>query len=1063
MKGIATENDSPVRALTRRFADEGEVRAELENNLRGGTLWVPLAEGDATGARAAVEVTLVLPDGGVLDGLKGTVSCIVPGGVVVGLEALPEHVIAALEPIGASGRAAPARAEPAAAEPAAAEAATAEPATVPAMAVVTPAPESRPSSADLPGSTPFADGADDDQDVTQRSIPAATVPAPAAATGPGGLGAPAIPEDPTEPPPFFIPDGVVDADATRPSIRAASSGIAEVADALAPGFSTPAASNAGEGSATPVPNGTPPHEETHALEEASGGTDLDFTTKIPAAKMHADASHDIPRPGDSDPVPSLLASDRSAWEEPAETDWEIGLPAEKVPAVTAPPEGAAPEAGTDERGADPEAGPSPSATAPGSPSEPPVIEPGPPRLTVQFKSTLDLKLVWDAEISAGRLTVTTTEARAEGEHVDVRLVLPGGAEREVTGTVTSQLSTGMLVTLDPLDEQTSDAIRAAAQPELAAAVAAVAAAPVTFAQASTARHELVMPFAALGDFKREFETNIRKGGVLVPTSDVPPLRARVQVVFSLMGGKREVRLEGECVFHTPGGAGVQLAAIPPETQREIDALLAAASVVPRAPDPTPEPSRAAPATPAVVVTPPPPPPVASPNAAAAATPADRDPLQDVPALDTPKNPAPRPRRPTPTLAPAGQPFEGDLVEVLREAEVEGEARVEGQVGGSASWLKVLANLQTERATGILSVERGGETKRFLFYQGRPVDSIGDPPRHDESLLSVVRKHQLLKPGPFRVLERAVDGAEEEFEAVAKCGIWNAEEHDRARRWQLLERCADVFAWERGRYRFDPEGDRSWARPTRGVLVGHIILHGVRSYIRASGEDLSRIMRPALDRALVIVPDTGFEPGKLGMSDKELRFWADIDGKKSLRSLVQVSPLGGAQTYQVVFALCRLGVLAFAGAPAPKAPEDPAAGMKAKLADMKTRDPFARLGLSWMASGPQIRQAWDRMREELAATVRQGGPSAEPARAMLVLGEEAYGQIADERPRRLMRLKLIEDPDRIEASAAMLAEKADILHLRGDVAGAKTTIQMALDLSPGNEAFRKLASKFEAAR
>ncbi|HVO31561.1 MAG TPA: DUF4388 domain-containing protein, partial [bacterium] len=514
------------------------------------------------------------------------------------------------------------------------------------------------------------------------------------------------------------------------------------------------------------------------------------------------------------------------------------------------------------------------------------------------------------------------------------------------------------------------------------------------------------------------------------------------------GGKREVRLKGECVFHTPGGAGVQLAEIPASTKIEIDALLAAAATAP-----------AAESKPAVVTPPPPPEAASAPAPAAARAPAGAPPAR-APATASPAVVGARTSAST-DLAPAGDPFEGELVEVLREAEVEGEARVEGQVGGRASWLKVLARLQTVRATGVLTAERKGEVKNFLVYQGRLVDSEGKPPRHDETLFAVCRKLQLLKPGPLRILEKALDSAKgmDEFDAAAAAGIFNAQEHDRARRWQLNERASDVFAWEKGRYRFDPQGDRSWGRPTSGISAGQVILHGVRSFIRASGEDLARVMQPAMDRALTVVANSGFEPGKAGMSDKEIRFWADIDGKKSLRALLQTSPLPQSQAQRLVFALARLGVLAFAGAPVAKAKEDPAEAMRARLSDIRGRtDAFARLGLSWMASGQQVKAAFEQLRREYGDIVRAGGPQAAVAKDILTVLEGAFREVSDERLRRAVRLKVVGDPARIEASAEMLAEKADILHLRGDPSGAVSTLQMAIDLDPANEAVKKVAAK-----
>ena len=86
----------------------------------------------------------------------------------------------------------------------------------------------------------------------------------------------------------------------------------------------------------------------------------------------------------------------------------------------------------------------------------------------------------------------------------------------------------------------------------------------------------------------------------------------------------------------------------------------------------------------------------------------------------------------------------------------------------------------------------------------------------------------------------------------------------------------------------------------------------------------------LDNYLAMLPATGFEPGRVGMADKELRFWSDIDGKKPLRALLQTTPIPVSQTYRIVFALCRLGVLALGGGPTQRAKEEPADVFRRRL-------------------------------------------------------------------------------------------------------------------------------------
>ena len=89
---------------------------------------------------------------------------------------------------------------------------------------------------------------------------------------------------------------------------------------------------------------------------------------------------------------------------------------------------------------------------------------------------------------------------------------------------------------------------------------------------------------------------------------------------------------------------------------------------------------------------------------------------------------------------------------------------------------------------------------------------------------------------------------------------------------------------------------------------------------------------------------------------------------------------------------------------------------------------------------------------------EGGTAADAAKAVLAVCEEAYRALIDPRARRTARMKLIDDPSRIEASAEMLGEKAELLAMRDDKPGAIAAIQMALELIPGDPKLQSIGSK-----
>ena len=1015
--------------LTRRFGTKDEARSEAETNLSAGSLWVPLVASDGGPAAAdrpallrAVAVTLVLHDGAALEALKGRVSCVAPEGIAVVLDDLPPaalltrllgghgpapHAETALAPEDVPPLPPGIGADPApfgAPEPTAAVPGPA------AVAFDTPAAPAAQGEGATSGEDVFPAAKPRVESRAEPVLPAPTPAMPASEEtlpAPKGNGA-------------AVPSLTNDAD--LPEARPVSTGAppdpGDLAAMLAPPPDAPA----------PAPVPASSESDLPALREVA---------EFPAVRNAA-------------PV-SAIADAASLF---GDDDGGLGLPALKsgleLPAVKEP---AVPFA-------EPSGVPARDETS------------NKPAFPVRFADPAELERAWQGELAAGRVLVPVEgDPPALDTRVEVTLLLPETGALVLEGTVVHRAAGGAGVRLD-LDSTTraliESALPAAGSAEPPRASPGPAEAPDASARepspprrptpelrtATTGKSEVVVAFDSLVDFRREYETNIRRGGVMVPTPDRPPVRSRLDVVFSLLGGKREVRISGEVVLHGPTGIGVQLGEIPEGTRMEIDALLAAAAPAERRASRPPE------QAPAVA-------------AAAAASTAAMAPA--VPAAPPPGIGMGAPvSGARPGFTPAGEKFEGDLVEVMREAEVEGEAGTGDALGAKASWLKVLAYVQATRSTGVLKASRKAETKTFLVFQGRILDAKGEPARDDESMLRVIRKHNLARPGVMRILEKALDklvqGAAsgmrgDEVAALQATNVWSPAEIDRARRWQVLERASEVFAWERGRFAFDPNGDRTWARPTPGVPFGHVILHGIRSYTRASGEDLARVLRSGVDRAVRIVPNSGFEPTRAGMSDKELTFWADIDGKKTLRQMLATTPIGQTQTYRLVFALCRLGVLALergaAGESRGGGGESRADALRARLSEMKKRDLFGRLGLSWMSAAPQVQAAWDALRRDMDSEVRAGGESGAAAREVLALGEDAWRTLLDHRARRLQRLKIIEDPSRIESAADMLAERAELLRLRGDKAGARAALEMAIDLWPENPGYAQALDRMRA--
>lgn len=85
--------------------------------------------------------------------------------------------------------------------------------------------------------------------------------------------------------------------------------------------------------------------------------------------------------------------------------------------------------------------------------------------------------------------------------------------------------------------------------------------------------KLKIAFGSSQEFAAEWEKNISKGGIFLQADPPPPVRQRVAVIIEIGEAGKNFWLDGETVYVTPQGVGVQLDPISQQIREDIERLL----------------------------------------------------------------------------------------------------------------------------------------------------------------------------------------------------------------------------------------------------------------------------------------------------------------------------------------------------------------------------------------------------------------------------------------------------------------------------------------------------------
>ncbi len=333
---------------------------------------------------------------------------------------------------------------------------------------------------------------------------------------------------------------------------------------------------------------------------------------------------------------------------------------------------------------------------------------------------------------------------------------------------------------------------------------------------------------------------------------------------------------------------------------------------------------------------------------------------------------------------------------------------EGTIG-MATLPAVVRDLWRARASGLLILERGGETKRIAFQKGDIVFAATnvEKERLGERLVREGKIKRSVLELALRVMERS---SERLGTTMVEWGWVSSPEMGRAVATQIKDIIYSVFSWSSGTYRFEPEEKPVPADLVLELRTAEVIYEGAR---RVS--DLAAIEAGLGAQSDILALADG---GHLGIpiTQDDGYILARIDGRRPLGGIVSGSPLGKEDTQRRLYAMLLAGVIekreqptAAAGPtqPLPKrVPSDVETrfrdGIVARHAAMKFGSFYDRLGIGSTASEKRILEAYEDALETLepdpsfADELEDISKRLRQVRGSLI---EAYETLADPERRR----------------------------------------------------------------
>lgn len=284
---------------------------------------------------------------------------------------------------------------------------------------------------------------------------------------------------------------------------------------------------------------------------------------------------------------------------------------------------------------------------------------------------------------------------------------------------------------------------------------------------------------------------------------------------------------------------------------------------------------------------------------------------------------------------------------------------------------LLHKLYMSKATGRLRLQSGNVIKEFLFKNGSPVFARSN--LIHETLGRVLLDTGLISKIDYEIsIRQMLKEKKRHGEVLLEMGILpiNLKE---ALRIQLKQKLLNTFSWTSGTYYFTPEKEIKIDIESE-ITPAEILLEGIKTKIE--DEMCDRYLSEYLN-SYVLEGKPNYSLKELNLSKEEEKFFLRIDGKKTLKELIDSSSMDKEFTKKLLITLLILGLVEIKNEQKKdmktKHPEDKLLkseediklhnDLNTYLNDLKTKNYFEVLGLQEQTTDEKVKEAYFLMVKE----------------------------------------------------------------------------------------------------
>jgi CheY-like chemotaxis protein len=221
---------------------------------------------------------------------------------------------------------------------------------------------------------------------------------------------------------------------------------------------------------------------------------------------------------------------------------------------------------------------------------------------------------------------------------------------------------------------------------------------------------------------------------------------------------------------------------------------------------------------------------------------------------------------------------------------------------------VMQMISLQRGNGVLDVTSGGATARIQIYEGQVAGAVATGVRPEFLIGRYLVEEEYLSRQDLELLLGTRKGARLLGEQLIKLGYVSEKQLIDVLRRQTSDIMIELFRWQEGRFSFEPGASIPGAAQfERHLEVSGLVLEGLRQI-----DEWRLIERQIPDFGIVfkLSPERGsmVELGELTREESYVMGY--IDGKRTVRDLIEEVDMGSFATCKVLYRLLTVKLIEF---------------------------------------------------------------------------------------------------------------------------------------------------------